>query len=266
MNSKGIIKAQYLALQPNGLMGVIDPGSDEDQMYEGLSEDLGIVRDFFVALSFLRNPHGTPILEDLEYEYGIPTDKALTLEERKAQLASLVYAKKSNGDLDGLKSALAKAGFDVYVEDGGVYSSVPDAEVIANGDAFDQHVGLSNTCTDSLVITSHSVTCSGPPDAPTCGAFEDVKTEKMYDPMPAQYATYNIAKNSSLEKLDIPASLRVSFRRIVLRYKPLGTWALLYVNWISSEDFDSIQDTLGESEIYQDALGASDIIQSRLIT
>jgi len=145
--TSSIIKKQYIAMQPDGILGDIKVGSDEDLMYDGLSEDFMTVYNWLVNMGSLSDPYKTPILEDLEWEYGIKANSILTEEERRRNLAALVYAKKSNGDIDGLQENLIKRGFiSALVYDNNPVTdttavTMTNGEYVVNGQIFKQSVG-----------------------------------------------------------------------------------------------------------------------------
>jgi hypothetical protein len=101
------------------------------QLISGSADNWEVVRAWLYDLGFIRDPYRTPILSDLEKEYGIFTDTNLAEAERRDKLAAVKYARAGTGTIDDLQTALDRAfpdaGFVVYnncpVQDpGGVVS------------------------------------------------------------------------------------------------------------------------------------------------
>jgi len=235
-----IIKKQFIAMQPKGVMGNIEEGSDEDKMYDGSAEDYDVLRGDLELVSQTRNPHKTKVFTDLEYEYGMFVKEGMTQQQRKDQLAALVYARKSNGDLDAMEEALHRGGFlEAHVFDNSpmVDPETLQDEYIVNGDMWEQRVDYTNTCT-TFSDQKHCTTFS---DQAHCGTIQDVFTEVIYDDPTVNtnmvfFVCKSVTRDGSgaiiaTEKLDLPNTSRLAFRRIVLRHKPLGTWGALAVNW-----------------------------------
>lgn len=69
-----------------------------------LIEDMGL-------LAFIRDPLLTPVLDDLEKEYGLPNNTNITETDRRALLAAWVYDGRANGSASYLQDKLHEAGF-----------------------------------------------------------------------------------------------------------------------------------------------------------
>jgi len=90
----------WLAKSAGSLEGLID----------GLGDSVSDVRDHLVKFARIRDPEQTPILSDLEHEYGVVPNPGLTEAERRELLNGVVYAKPDFG-VDYLQSKLDAAGF-----------------------------------------------------------------------------------------------------------------------------------------------------------
>lgn len=100
------------ALLPPGAIWVPANGQDFDLLIDAMGENCKReVYDIFKTLASIRDPKLTPILSDLEKEYGILTDLRLTDDERRQALFNLAYAKPGNGSDTDLQAALHDAGF-----------------------------------------------------------------------------------------------------------------------------------------------------------
>lgn len=102
-------------LLPKGPIWAFKPLGDADKLIEAIGDTKNTVREYLRALSSVRTPATTPILADLEREYGITPVGSLTEAERRAILAGYVYAKVGSGK-DDLQARLHAAGFtDLFV-------------------------------------------------------------------------------------------------------------------------------------------------------
>lgn len=103
------------ALLPPGPLWVPEEGAGFDQLLEGLAESAETIREFLGGLARLRSPELTPILDDLEREFGIIPDTALNETIRRARLLAAKTATDGDGTADFMQAQLRAAGFDVYV-------------------------------------------------------------------------------------------------------------------------------------------------------
>jgi hypothetical protein len=109
------MKAVFEALLPPGSLWKPAPGAGFDQFLTALGENANQIYERLYDLGNLRNPRRTPILSDLEKEYGILPDTRLTDETRIQKLAAVKYAKPGTASDTDLQTILRNAGFDVYV-------------------------------------------------------------------------------------------------------------------------------------------------------
>ena len=108
------------SLLPAGSAWFVKSGGDLDKLIEGVGASLDDIRDFLADFARVRDPGQTPILADLEREYGIIPDPNLTEEQRRDLLNGVVYAAPGFG-ADYLQAKLRAAGFDdifVYQNEG----------------------------------------------------------------------------------------------------------------------------------------------------
>jgi hypothetical protein len=288
-----VIKKSLLAKMPPGALHAIAPGLDEDRLYDGIAEDYGTVKDFLNSLKDFRNPYKTTFLDSLEKEYGILKDPNLSEDQRRANLASLVYATRDNGSLDGLQDQLHAAGFtDLFVYDNSpavdpdifvgqvsefmcadpptalcadppiaLCSLYSGGEYVVNGDIYEQEVSLTVVCSDPPTAL-----CANPPTA-LCGDFINVKTAIEYDPSTNWNCVFfvggAVTRDGSgaiiaIESVPIELDKRLALRRIILRVKPLMTWGALAVQWTASEVW---QDTIASGELIEDTIASGEEIQ-----
>lgn len=81
------------------------------QLIMGMADNHTTVLEFLRSLTYIRDPRRTPILDDLEREYGIFPNVNLTDAERRNKLAAIKYARVGTGSKDHLERALHTAGF-----------------------------------------------------------------------------------------------------------------------------------------------------------
>jgi hypothetical protein len=87
------------------------PGEGLDQFLEGMATGDVTVYQFLKSLAFIRDPYRTTVLAELEREFGIVPNTALSEDFRRLYLAAIKYSKVGNGDRDFLEDRLHQAGF-----------------------------------------------------------------------------------------------------------------------------------------------------------
>jgi hypothetical protein len=103
-------------LFPKGPIWAFRAFGDADKLIDAIGEVKDTIRGYLKSLAHVRNPSLTPILSDLEREYGITPVASLTEAERRTILAGYVYAKAGNSSKDDLEARLHAAGFtDLFV-------------------------------------------------------------------------------------------------------------------------------------------------------
>ena len=268
------------------------PGEGLDQFLEGMAEGEVTVYEFLRALGWLRDPYRTTILSELEREFGVSPNSALSEEFRRTFLAALKYSKTGNGDADFLQDRLNQAGFDVFVYENspaidpacsGIFTNAylmyagdtlsqagePGAlaggfetEILVNGDFF-------TTIVNYLTRAGDTLSQAGEPGM-TAGNYDDVIKEPYEYVVPddadfwpciffvggpatfappegaPMYAGDTLSQAgepgavaglfrgqiTGMEFADIPNERREQFRRLILKIKPLHSWAVLAVNYV----------------------------------
>lgn len=97
-------------LFPKGPVWAFKVFGHADQLIETIGDAKETIRTYLKSLTHVRAPDLTPILSDLEREYGVVPVGSLTEAERRNILAGYVYAKVGNGK-DDLEDRLHAAGF-----------------------------------------------------------------------------------------------------------------------------------------------------------
>lgn len=250
------------AILPEGTAWLPAPGEDLDKFYDGLAINWETIRAFLEEQSSVRDPHFTPFLADLEREFGVFTNPNLTDQQRRDQLSPVVFNRQNNGSNDNLEAALNDAGFDVQVHDNSPavdpaifldqnfqmvaagdnsYAGRDDAfagrsggELLVNGDIFS---------TRKIVTSVAGTFYAG--DGTTAGEYDDLeRTEITYDiptdpddwPM-VFFVGGDATRDGSgalteIESVDIPQEQESAFKRIILKYKPIHSWAGLIINFV----------------------------------
>lgn len=103
------------ALLPEGSAWNPAPDGDFDDLLDGMGDNAQFQYEFLRDLAYIREPLQTPVLSDLEYEYGILSNEVLSDAVRRQQLHARVYAKPGFG-LDHLQEKLQLAGFNLTVQ------------------------------------------------------------------------------------------------------------------------------------------------------
>jgi hypothetical protein len=234
MSSADFIKACLDAALPPGPIWEYKPGGDFEKLLDGISENIASVQDYISQLKYIRDPLLTPVLDDLEYEFGVLKDESLSESERRDQLLAIKGSRRSIGTAQFLQDTLRVAGFDVFVHrndppvnpisfnrmalDDGKYAldskgaaldggNQPYGHLLVNGKASDIEYSLCPSECEGFWAAAFFV--GGP-------AERDPGT-------------------GYLQKIDVatvPAARKSVFERLIVSIKPLHTWVNLYVQYI----------------------------------
>lgn len=257
------------SLWPKGLFWEPEIDSDYDKLLNGISENSGTVYDFLKGLGNIRNPLLTPVLSDLEKEYGVLPATGATTAQRRQRLNAFKQRRTSTGAWDVLQSQLRAAGFNnvfVHPNDPAVDPAIflaqafnmtcgdtlpggndaqcgePEAicasvggELLVSGDIFFNLPNYINQC-DNDVYCGDDV-YSGDFDGYIRFAIEDlyeVPAISGYWPLiffVGGEATRDPITNeiTDIAIYTVPEQRRSEFRRIILRFKPIHSWGALIV-------------------------------------
>jgi hypothetical protein len=241
------------------------PDGDLDNLFEGIADGKEIVRDFLSLLARLRCPQSTPILSDLEIEYGIIPDDRIAEQTRRDRLEAQKTATSSTGAWDFMQEKLQLAGFSVQVHpndpavdpnlflaqdfqmvaDGGAafagneaaFAAIFGGELIVNGDIFRQ---------SNLIL---SVANAGDAFAGNAGffagEFQGTRRDKINYDVPADSGYWPLiffvggdaTRDGSGFLTDIQAAeveqlRREELIRLIIKYKPLHSWCGLIVDYV----------------------------------
>lgn len=257
------------ALMPDGPIWEPIAGNDFDNLLEGIAANTENVRARIAQLRDLRNPNKTTILSDLEKEYGIIPVSGATTAQRRQRLAATMFNRGELPTYDLLEQKLQAAGFDVYVHEnspavdpagfiersfqmtagetlpGGNDSQCGEPEaycgsiggyLLVNGQINDQSPNYSILCDEPLAQCGESLAYAGQYDGITLTPIEyDIPAAAGYWPLiffVGGEATRNaLGEITGIDIAPIPAEREFEFKRIILKYKPMFSWAGLIVVW-----------------------------------
>lgn len=221
------------ALLPSGSLWAVEEGEGLDQLLNGIAECIDPVRADMNSLARIRNPLYTTLLADLEREYGVIPRAGSDESTRCANLAAVKASGNGDGSLDYLQSVLNSAGFSVQVH--------------ANNPPVDPGF---------FILYQPSAICGG--DTAICGAsamgaqrgellvngpvYDDQALLSYQVPATAGYwplfffvggdAVRNgSGELTSIADADVPVERRGELRNLILRCKPMHSWAGLRIQY-----------------------------------
>lgn len=264
-----ISRSTLNALLPEGAFWQPAAESDYDLLIEGIASNTEVNYQVLKQLACIRCPESTPMLDDLELEYGIIPAILATEAERRSRLEAFIYRRAGSGAWDLLQSKLREAGFtDVYVHpnDPAVDPNIflaqafnmvcgdllpggndaqcgePEAicarvggELLVNGDLFKSVPNYVNLCGEPLA------TCDATVQAGDFDGYKSqlqditysIPTESGYWPLiffVGGPATRDIdGYLTEIEFYTLPIERRLEFRRTILKFKPMHSWGGLIV-------------------------------------
>lgn len=241
------------------------PDGDMSKWRNATANNLDTIRALIKDVAFIRNPSETPVLNDLEKEFGVFTNTTLSEQTRRELLKSDVYKKKTTGNDDDLQTLLDNAGFDLTVYNNSpegpaidpallilqnfqmqamegtnyyagndlAYAGFFGGELLVNGNIFEQ-IGLFLGAGNLYAGNTNAV----------AGYFDDWTQTKFEYPIPIDPdrwpfvffvggdATFNIDGSiATMEQGIVPAEQRKRLEDIILRFKPMFSWCGLIVDF-----------------------------------
>lgn len=221
------------ALMPGGSLWVPQTDGGLDLLLDGVAGSDEVTREFLSGLARLRDPVRTPVLEDLEEEYGLLAGP-LSETDRRARLLAVATAGSGNGTAEYLQAQLRKAGFDAYVHPNSPRID-PALFLYAGGGAIfgreDSVFGNENAYFAASDIV-RAVVNGDPGDTNFT-----VPVDPNYWPMvffvggAATYGTGGELTGITPARVDI--ARKDEFYAAIVKYKPMGTWAGLTVQFVA---------------------------------
>lgn len=106
MLEKSLVESLY----PGGWEAEVD--GDLDNFNQATADNVKLITDEMTQLAFIRCPHETPVLSDLEREYGIVPTENGTEAQRRENLKTEKYKQESDGSIDTITNeGLHREGF-----------------------------------------------------------------------------------------------------------------------------------------------------------
>ncbi len=139
------------SLLPEGAFWTPAADSDYDKLLNGIADNSQAMYEVLKQLAILRDPYKTPILDDMELEYGIAPHIMDTETLRRERLAAMMFRRAKIPTTESLQQKLRDAGFsDVYV-----YANTAPLDP-----ADLLRAGFNMTCGDGLECGEPEAFCS----------------------------------------------------------------------------------------------------------
>jgi hypothetical protein len=265
-------------LMPRGSIFHSAPGGDLDHLLDGIADNAQTSLDDLEFVAHLRDPSSVPLalLPDLEREFGITPDSALSEPDRRKNLAVLRYKRRKLTSVARLQDALDRAGFGtggfglivtpnaspatdpasivdnayqltaheigegMSAGNSSAYAAKRGGYYLVNGDKYilepvypqaGQICARAFDGSDSLSGEG----CAGHYNSYTQYTNEHTTPPEGYWPL-IFFVGGVVARNengsiAAVSTVWIPSHRRQELHRLALRYKPLGTWAAMIVQY-----------------------------------
>lgn len=238
---RNIFVESIFAYLPKGAFWTPKRGGFFERFLHGLMDALDVVRLVCSDLAYIRSAQLTKQLDDLELDYGIAKNASLTNSQRRDFLESRINAINNTGSAQEMQAALRLAGFDVYV-----YSNSPavDPETLIVGNSALLVNGVIYTERANYLMRAGRTGAYAGKSNARAGRFLS-KTVPYEYPLPQNPnawpfiffvggdATFGgSGELINLNYANVSAQQRLQFEEIILKYKPLYTWAALQINYV----------------------------------
>lgn len=239
---------------------------DYSNLRDGIANNIDDIRTDVKNVAYIRDPGKTPILSDLEREYGVTVNTVLTEAQRRTLLDIERYKKKTTAQDDQLQDRLDRAGFDLTV-----YNNSPDGPAIDPAIILDQNFQMqAQTGTNyfagntdayagrlgGYLLVNGAIFSQIPAyygagdlyagnDNAVAGYFDYLKQIPVEYPIPTDSgdfplvffvggdATFN--PDGSIADISVgfvPNEQRKKLEDIILQFKPMFTWCGLVISYI----------------------------------
>ena len=111
IGTRTVMRSFLDAVTPPGWQPV--PGEDMDNQLSAIADGLQYVYDFLTTMGTMRDPQRTAYLDELEREYGVSPNTALTDAQRRAILQTIKYGRNRRATITNMQTALDLSGFGV---------------------------------------------------------------------------------------------------------------------------------------------------------
>jgi hypothetical protein len=222
------------ALLPDGSIWTVEQDAGLDQLLDGMADNHERARAFVGALADLRNPLKTPILDDLEREFGILPDKSVEESVRRSRLLVAKTAGNGDGSLDFLQSRLRTAGFQISVynnnpavDPGGLVRH-GSSTIMGNSTALFGNIGFGAQ-TGNLIVNGPITYNQEPVGYPS-------PLDRGYWPL-VSFIAAGVERDDTgaityLSPAMVPIARQQEFIRLVVKFKPLHSWIGAQVQFV----------------------------------
>jgi hypothetical protein len=211
----------------------------EDGSYANWRDAVGsnfeTIREDVKNLIYIRDPSHTPILDDLEREFGRTKNVNLTEDERRDQLEADRFKKRTNATDDDLQKLLDKQGFNLTV-----YNNSPE------GPAIDPDIVLFESFQLQAKANTNYYAGNETAFASALGGELLVNGDEFSYPIPATAANWPFVffvggnarfdpitgEITGIARTNILSSRQQQLETLILKFKPLHAWCGLIVNYV----------------------------------
>lgn len=227
-------KAILESLLPPGLLWEVEQGEGLDNLLDGLAASLDATVADMAALSVVRDPQRTQILADLEREYGVGVAAGSSESARRAHLSAFKAATNGDGGRDFLQRVLDAAGFTVRVHVNNPPVDPGSFVLYAAGSTFGNSTAQFGV--SSMGAKRGELLANGEVYRDQAKVAYSVPANEGYWSMVffvGGAATRNgLGELTSIADAEVPAERRAELRRLILKCKPMSTWAGLLINYV----------------------------------
>lgn len=219
-------------IMPEGAAWVPIPGGDFDLFLAATAENIETERLFHMSIAEMRNPQTTPALEDLEIEYGIVANTALTDQQRRDKLEAKKKSRIITGAADELQDRLHRAGFTtLFVHDNDPAAN-PELlinrffQMVAGGEnGYAGHEGaFAGRLGGEQVV-------NGLPDDEDETVIIPAGYWSKYFFIGGEATRDGSGFLTNIETVLLPIENRVEIIKTIVEYKPLDTWCGLLIGF-----------------------------------
>ena len=234
--SKNLSRAVIDALLPDGAIWTVKPDSDLDKLYDGIAQNSEEISSLLASLAYLRISQKTPILADLEKEFGLVTNTRVDEQARRDALKSAKSSRSSGGKYEFLQTKLQEAGFNVTVH---VNNPAADPDLFINEGypvVFNNEnalFGRSDAFFGGVTAGEMLVNGKSHPNELTYTVPDEAGYWSLFF-----FVGGTATRNSTTGALEVISAAQVEvarrdeIKRLILKYKPMHTWVGLIVEFI----------------------------------
>lgn len=224
------------AIWPEGSIWQPEDGADLDRLLDGIAENQEAVRRLLADLATLRDPMLTTILSDLEREFGITPDSSIDEDVRRSKLLAAKTDGSSDGSSSTLQSQLQAAGFNVQVHINDPVANPANFVTFSPNSIFGNPDAIFNGDGVQFGGRRGFLLVNGPIYYQQQKIEYDSPADPIYWPLVFFIGGTAFRDSSrvitSIETVTVPIARKAEFIRLVVKYKPLHSWAGVVVNFV----------------------------------